>query len=164
MCESSIFLSGATPDNMPDLEPQEEMNVSCPSLDSVANRSIGDHPLPLSLRHTYKNVFLPCSEIPKQSLNTEDDVLKSILDGKKEKAGTIAQKQAKECIFGEGRCTPAGSKELPALPTAELYKLKTIIFQQLPHYWRNPQDFEVVWKEKCWVAIDQACRRLWTQK
>ena len=77
-----------------------------------------------------------------------------------DKAGTICQKLAREAVFGKeimSRCTPAGSKELPALPKAELFTLKTI-YQQIPMYWRKPEEFENVWKTKCWVAIEQACR------
>ena len=46
------------------------------------------------------------------------------------------------------RCTPAGSKDLPALPRAELYTLKSIIFEQLPHNWKKPEESEKIWKSE----------------
>ena len=123
--------------------------------------------MPLSLRHVYKNAPLPSTEIPKQSLMSVDEVLETVLNEKKEiaeeKVGTVAQTLAKQAIFGTAvmkQCTPAGSKDLPALPKAELFQLKVVVFRQLPKYWRKPDDFEIVWKERCWVAIEQACRRL----
>ena len=63
-----------------------------------------------------------------------------------EKSGIVCQKLARESIFGSDimHGTPAGSKELPALPKAELYHLKTIIFQQLSSFWHKPDAFEKV--------------------
>ena len=57
------------------------------------------------------------------------------------------------------RCTPAGSKDLSALPRSELFELKTIIFRNLSGR-KSAAEFELLWKNKCWVAIEQACRRL----
>jgi hypothetical protein len=34
-----------------------------------------------------------------------------------------------------------GSKELLALPKAEMYQLKQVMFQQLPKYWCKPEAF-----------------------
>jgi len=124
-------------------------------------------PMPWPLKHTYQNGALPSSAIPKETLQSTEEVLASILEGKKqlpeEKAGTVCQILAREAVFGKeimSRCTPGGSKDLPALPKVELYALKTTLFQQLPLYWRKPEEFEVIWKSKCWVAIEQACHRL----
>ena len=122
-------------------------------------------PVPLPLRNKYPS--LPSSDIPKQLLRPVDEVLGTVLDSKREieeeKAGTITQMLARESIFGEDvmkRCTPSGSKGFPALPKTELFQLKTIIFRHLPKYLRTPEDFETLWKSKCSVAIEQACRRL----
>lgn len=41
-------------------------------------------------------------------------------------------KLAKEALFGDSvllKCTPAGTRELPGLPLAELFMLKTEIFE-----------------------------------
>ena len=58
------------------------------------------------------------------------------------------------------RCAPARTPDYPVLPREELYQLKKVIFQQMPHYWSNKEGFEKIWRTKCWVAIEQACRRI----
>ena len=131
----------------------------------TTNVTASQGPEPFGLHHTYNNTPLPSSAIAKDSLRPIEEILcngsgKELLV---EKAGTVFQKLAREAIFGSDitqRCTPAGSKELPALPKAELYQLKTIMFQQLPSFWHKPDAFEKVWKDKCWTAIEQACKRL----
>lgn len=150
-----------TPTPTMDDQPQLECETA-PDKTPVLQES---GPEPLSLRHTYLNKPLPSSQIPKHSLKSIEDVLKANRDLKCEKkAGTLCQKLVKEAIFGSDimrRCTLAGSKEFRALPKAELFYLKTIIFKQLPQFWRNPADFEKkIWKSKCWVVIEQACKRL----
>ena len=65
------------------------------------------------------------------------------------KAPTLAQKLAREAIFGDDvmiRCTPFGTGTLNALPVKELQYLKDIMFQQLPQYWNNTVGFEDLWK------------------
>ena len=57
------------------------------------------------------------------------------------------------------RCTPEGTKELPALPK-EMFLLEKTVFKQLPQFWHSPVEFERLWKSKCWPAVEQACRRL----
>ena len=57
-----------------------------------------------------------------------------------EKASTLAQKLAKEAIFGVEimkRCTPGGTKELPALPKEEMFTLKKAICKELPQLWHS---------------------------
>lgn len=111
------------------------------------------------------NKPLPSTQILKHSLKSVDDVLNANADLKgEEKAGTLCQKLAKEAIFGTGimrRCTPAGSKDFLLLPKTALYYLKTVMFKQLPQFWRNPTELDrKIWKNKCWVAIEQACKYL----
>ena len=69
---------------------------------------------------------------------------------------------ARKSLFGEDimkQCTPGGSKDLPALPLAELLELKSIVFRHIAGR-KCPKKFKLIWKTKCWVAIEQACRRL----
>ena len=135
----------------------------------TATGALSKGPEPFGLHHTYMNSPLPSSAIAKDSLRPIEEVLNNE-PGKEillERAGTVCQKLAREAIFGSEimrRCTPAGSKDLPALPKAELYQLKTIMFQQLPSFWRKPDAFEKLWKDKCWKAIEQACKRQRTGK
>ena len=73
----------------------------------------------------------------------------------------LTVKLAKEAVFGEEvmrRCTPGGTRELPALPSMELYELKRTVLAQFPHYWNCLHDFEGVWK-KCRDSLEQACKR-----
>ena len=70
-------------------------------------------------------------------------------------------KLAKDAFFGEevmARCTVAGERELPGLPTDELQRLKHTIFMLFPEFWNSPQEFEPQWKV-CTDAIGQACTR-----
>ena len=51
----------------------------------------------------------------------------------------LTVKLAKEAVFGEEvmvRCTPGGSRDLPGLPTKELYHLKKIVLSQFPQHWK----------------------------
>ena len=76
---------------------------------------------------------------------------------------TVTQSLAKAAIFGPDvmrRCTPSGSNAFPALPKAEMYYLKKIVFRTFPRFWHSPAAFDTEWKLKCWPAIEQACRRL----
>ena len=57
------------------------------------------------------------------------------------------------------QCTPLGGRELPGLPTAELSKLKDILYSHAPQYWTNIAEFESVWAD-CIASIGQACKRL----
>ena len=78
------------------------------------------------------------------------------------KVSTLAVKLAKEAIFGDTvirKCTVSGEREFPALPQNELQDLKRIIFQQFPHYWQAPLEFELQWKSCC-ECIGQDCKRL----
>ena len=73
----------------------------------------------------------------------------------------LSVKLAKEAIFGEEvmvKCTPGGNRELPALPTKEMYELKKIVLSQFPHYWKCLHEFEGTWR-KCRDSIEQACKR-----
>lgn len=78
------------------------------------------------------------------------------------KLGTLAVKLATLAFFGESvmvKCTVAGTRDQPALPTAQLNELKAVIFKLCPRYWKSPPEFEGVWKV-CMESIGQACKRL----
>ena len=121
-------------------------------------------PEPLGLNHTYFNLPLTSDQIPKRSLMSVEDSLKGCRElMSAEKASTLTQKLAKEAIFGVEimkRCTPGGTKEFPALPKEEMFILKKIVYKQLPQFWHSPMQFEKLWKNKCWPAVEQACRRI----
>ena len=106
---------------------------------------------------------LPSSVINVDSLHDVDDVIEKYPKLKGEsKAGTLAVKLAKEALFGDAvlkQCTPAGSRELPGLPTAELFQLKKVIFKLFPQYRNSPVEFEPLWKRSL-DAVEQACKRL----
>jgi hypothetical protein len=67
-------------------------------------KNTGHETVPFPLQHLYMSTSLPSSAIPKQTLFSMEVVLQSILRGKEEieeeKAETIAQKLAREGIFG----------------------------------------------------------------
>ena len=133
-----------------------------PSTSATTSAPIVQAPQPPSIAETARQE-LPSSAIRKETLNSVEVVLAQSTKLKGEgKAGTLAQKLAKECIFGEDvlkQCTPLGTSTLPALPSAELKQLKLIMLQQFPQYWRAPEDFETIWG-KCVIAIQQCCKRL----
>ena len=127
---------------------------------ATANSTLDDcEPLPLN--HIYANKALPSSAIDRTELCS----VESVLEGKRtsDKPGTLAQKLAKEAIFGPsvmGKCTPSGTKDLPALPKTEMQTLKRIVYRSFPKFWHSPEVFEAEWKVKCWAAIEQACGRI----
>ena len=41
----------------------------------------------------------------------------------------------------------------------ELIELKKVMFTQFPQYWKNPVEFEPLWK-KCLESVQQGCKRL----
>ena len=121
---------------------------------------------PLPIRTLFKNSHLPSSDIAKELLQPVGEVLGKVTNSngeiEEEKVGTVAQMLARKSLFGEDimkQCTPGGSKDLPALPLAELLELKSIVFRHIAGR-KCPKKFELIWKTKCWVAIEQACRRL----
>ena len=78
------------------------------------------------------------------------------------KLPTLAVKLAKVSFFGAevmSKCTVAGNRDLPGLPTNELESLKHTLFTLFPQYWQSPQEFEPLWKS-CTEAVGQACKRL----
>ena len=78
------------------------------------------------------------------------------------KASALAVKLARESFFGVKvmkQCTVMGHGPYPALPNAELNKLKQTLFSLFPKFWSNPIDFETLWKD-CAEAVGQACKRL----
>ena len=109
------------------------------------------------------NTTLNSSEIDKSKLKSVQSVLDRHQNLQNEsKAPTLAWKIAKDAVFGElilKQCTPLGNRELPGLPTAELMELKTAIFNQFPQFWKNPAEFEDLWR-KCLESIQQGCKRL----
>lgn len=115
----------------------------------------------LALSNVYHNVPLPSSEIKEDELVSVDSIVQAKTD--KDKPSTIAQKLAKDAIFGRTvmcKCTPSGTKDMPALPKAEMQQLKDIVFQAFPRFWHSPDTYEKEWKKRCWPAIEQACGRL----
>ena len=126
---------------------------------ATANSTLDDcEPLPMN--HLYANKPLPSSAIDRTELCS----VESVLEAKRtsDKPGTLSQKLAKEAIFGPsvmGKCTPSGTKDLPALPKAEMQALKRIVYRSFPKFWHSPEAFEAEWKAKCWAAIEQACGR-----
>ena len=134
--------------------------------DAVSARSCDDTPNPddldsLTLTNLYANVPLPSTEIKKEELVPVDIVLQN--KQPKDKPSTIAQKLAKEAIFGHAvmrKCTPGGTKDMPALPKPEMQLLKNIVFRAFPKFCHSPNAYEKEWKVRCWPAIEQACGRL----
>ena len=46
----------------------------------------------------------------------------------------LSVKLAKEAVFGldvMARCTPGGTRDLPALPSTEMYELKKLVLKQV---------------------------------
>ena len=122
-------------------------------------------PKPLPLNKKFEKNALRSSEILTVQLTSVQEVLnKYIAAGvvHESKVNQLALQLARECFFGPKimvRCTPKGGGELPALPQAELYELKQVVFKQFPQHWRNPASFEGMWKG-CLNSIEQACKRL----
>ena len=120
-------------------------------------------PLPLSRLQTDNPHALPSSRIDRSKLDTVEKVVQKHHKFRGEcKAGTLACKIAKEAIFGTEImkiCTPVGSRDKPGLPTKELAELKKVMYMQFPQFWRNPVEFEPVWK-RCLEAVQQGCKRL----
>ena len=114
-----------------------------------------------TLSNMCNNVALPSSEIKKDELVSLDSILQAKME--KDKPSTIAQKLAKDAIFGRTvmcKCTPSGTKDMPALPKAEMQQLKDIVFRAFPRFWHSPDTYEKEWKKRCWPTIEQACGRL----
>ena len=106
---------------------------------------------------------LPSSAINKAKLVSPQVVINkySKLRGNS-KAGTLAQKLAKEAFFGEAvmvECTVHGCRDHPGLPTAKLHQLKSTIQSLFPQYWTSPVEMESIWGS-CVDSIGQACKRL----
>ena len=84
---------------------------------------------------------LPFSVIHKEHLSSVETVLIRYANLKGvQKAPTLAQKLARDAIFGDNvmvQCTPYGTGTLYALPVRELQYLKEIMFQQFSQYWNN---------------------------
>ena len=116
---------------------------------------------PLPLDHIFANNPLPSSKITDE-LQSVKNILKRQRTASS-KPSTLAQMLAKEAFFGASimcKCTPSGTRNLPALPKAEMFQIKRIVFNAFPHLFPTAEAFEVEWKKKCWVAIEQACGRL----
>ncbi len=130
---SSLELS--TPNRQPTHHSNSLASSSCnPPIHSLSNRSF----------HT-----LPSTDINKSALVPIEDVLQRNSNLKKEScAAKLACRIAREAVFGTEvmkKCTPFGSKSLPALPLTELLEIKMAIFIIVfPQYWGNPLEFEGV--------------------
>ena len=158
---SPNFVSGVAPSTplLHATPPPVYFHQSAPATsESVNMHSADQDPLPLS--HQYSNRPLPSTEIERSNLISVDYVLRRS-KGKSSKPGTLTQMLARDSFFGESlmaRCTPRGTKDLPALPKKEMCELKKTVFQAFPNY--SAEAFETEWKSKCWPAIEQACGRL----
>lgn len=93
-------------------------------------------PTPLPMPAVPIEKQFPSSAIRREGLVSVEVVLAQNTKLKGEgKAQTLAQKLAKQCLFGEEvlkLCTPLGISTLPALPSAELMQWKSIMLQQFP--------------------------------
>ena len=72
---------------------------------------------------------------------------------------TLAVALAREAFFGEevmAQCTTKGHGGKPGLPHKELMLLKEEIRKLYPNYW----NCLVVFEEKCYEQISQACNRV----
>lgn len=81
------------------------------------------------------NKVLPSSIIIKDKLVTVNEVLMKYPKLHcKSKVGTLAVKMARDAFCGEElmeKCTIAGERDLPGLPTEELQQLKHTLFMQI---------------------------------
>lgn len=141
--------------------PQVQQPPQTPPHPSVFSSTSNPRPKPIPVKKASN--ALPSSAINKEKLKAPVLVIKQHpkLRGDS-KAGTLAVKLAREAIFGDdvlAKCTPGGSRELPALPNDELNLLKEEMFEQFSQYWSNPVEFEAVWSI-CFNAVGQACKRL----
>ena len=113
--------------------------------------------------HSIDSAALPSSVINKKKLVPPETVIENNRNLMcPSKVSTLALKLAKESFFGEdimARCTFAGSRDCPALPTAEKNELKALVQSFFPQYWRTPQEFEPIWSG-CINSIGQGCKRL----
>ena len=76
------------------------------------------------------------------------------------RVSTLAVRIARDAVFGKQvmkLCTAQGGRELPGLPREELYEIKKAIFDLLPCFWKNVEEFEGVWAG-CIKAIGQNCK------
>ena len=119
-------------------------------------------PLVCHHKNTSKTTLLS-SVIEKSKLLPCDTVLDRYSKLKNEsRIGTLAVKLAREVFFRKRilrKCTVAGCRDLPALPTKELSDLKQLIFRQFPAYWNSPATFEPLWTN-CVSSINQCCKVL----
>ena len=125
--------------------------------------------LPASNKETFwycqpsSKTTLLSSVIEKSKLLRCDTVLDRYSKLKNEsRIGTLAVKLAREVFFGEDvlrKCTVAGCRDLPGLPTKEVGDLKQLMFRQFPAYWNSPATFEPLWTT-CVNSINQCCKVL----
>ena len=160
-------LSTATPESS-----SKQPEVCAPVLSSSSPQppmpQSDESPMPLPYKlATSSTRVLPASNIDTSKLIPVNTVLSTYPKLQCEsKIGTLAVKLATLSIFGESvmlQCTVAGTREYPALPTAELNELKEVIFRLCPRYWKSPPEFEAIWKT-CMESIGQACKRLRSKK
>ena len=121
-------------------------------------------PDPLPIVFTKEELQLSQQEQQQLKINLKDPqtVIKNSNHLCTEKTiSRLALKLAHKSYFGQKilfKCTVMGEQGLPGLPRAELSSLKTVLFQQLPKYWKEKNQFESVWNT-CVAAINGACRR-----
>lgn len=120
-----------------------------------------DEPAPVPF--SSKSESLPSDEINKEELlNPDVVVLKYAMYKSESKIGTLAVKLARESFFGQavlGKCTVAGCRDLPGLPTGEVQKLKKYLFNLFPKYKSNPVGFELLWSN-CVASINQCAKTI----
>ena len=104
---------------------------------------------PLPLRPSTSQNALPSSEMNRSNLVLVKRVGESYSMLKnKNKAGTLINKVALEAAFGKDvmrRCTPLGSRDLPALSPKEFYNFKVVTLNLFP---QASVEFEQLWS-KC---------------
>ena len=153
-------LGGSQPQPLPSpSSPKSPVPLSC--------SDESPRPLPYQVTSAKAHV-LPASAIDSAKLIPVNVVLATYPKLQCEsKMSTLAVKLATHAIFGESvmsQCTVAGVRDhYPALPTAQLNELKSVVFRLCPRYWKSPPEFEAVWKG-CVESIGQACKRLRNKK
>ena len=126
--------------------PRQQQCLSPP----VVHRPAVPHSQMLQLKKLISNEKAPPSGAIEEALSAADDVIACYTNLKGSKLPTLAMKLAKEAFFGEKimkQCTPLGGRELPSIPTAELSKLKEVLYSHAPQYWTNIAEYESAWTD-----------------
>jgi len=132
---------------------------------SLATSSSEHQCLPIQRsKQSLKYGMLSLNNINKAQLVNPDIMISKYkhLYQERDKISNLAQKLAQKSYFGDDvlvRCTVLGTSRYPALPVSVLNDIKAKLFQLLPEFWMDPEEYEKTWSE-CSNAIGQRCRRL----